>query len=194
MNEERNRTNELRNISGTIKSSDPLTSFFYQLIRDELPVGKVEKIIQDILSESGQEIIFTNGWLAQYARNLADLLRGGIKSESVLEDVVRGNNVADKDLEILERQLVEKYSGLVETEESIASTFEDAKSSVEQLRITGSLSAEEAKRIMEEIDQAESEQTIPTQALLAPENEIEVEEECDTEACCIEKIRLKDND
>jgi len=62
----------LRRDSGNVKSKDPLTSFLYTLMRDHLPTGTVEAIIQEIELYKNNEIIFTNGWLAQYAENLAN--------------------------------------------------------------------------------------------------------------------------
>jgi len=65
------RMDELREESGTITYSDPLTAFLYDLMRDHLPAGVVEKMVFDVVSYA-DECTFTNGWLAKYAHNLAE--------------------------------------------------------------------------------------------------------------------------
>ena len=61
------QNDRLRTDSGKINSSDPLVSFLYELMRDHLPVGTVERLIRN---NSG-EVKFTNGWLAQIALDQA---------------------------------------------------------------------------------------------------------------------------
>ena len=71
-NKERNQ--ELREASGAVTFSDPLTSFLYTLMRDELAAGTVERLVRDAVD--GDEVtVFTNGWLANYANNLAGRLQ-----------------------------------------------------------------------------------------------------------------------
>lgn len=68
----------LRTVSGSVEypTSDWLTSFLYTLMRDAAPVGEVEAIVREIEREAPQgETVYTNGWLAQYAKHLADRLR-----------------------------------------------------------------------------------------------------------------------
>jgi hypothetical protein len=58
----------------THKSSDPLVAFLYLLMRDHLPCGRVEDILEDIgPAPFGHE--FTNGFLAQHAEDIAKRLR-----------------------------------------------------------------------------------------------------------------------
>ena len=57
-----------------IIEKDKLTSFLYDLLRDHLPAGVVEKLVQNALAENGS-VEYTNGYLAQYAQNLANRLR-----------------------------------------------------------------------------------------------------------------------
>ena len=68
------RTKELRRVSGTVTYGDPLTSFLYSLMRDHLPAGTVEKLVVEV-SEEAENVVFTNGWLAKYANNLAEQLK-----------------------------------------------------------------------------------------------------------------------
>jgi hypothetical protein len=67
----------LRRRSGAISmTGDPLTSFIYELLRDHITPGKTERIVQQVVIESGREVVYTNGFLALYAKDLADRLRG----------------------------------------------------------------------------------------------------------------------
>lgn len=61
----------LRTRSGNINIQNKLTSFLYDLMRDYITPGVVEKIIQDSTSN---EVEYTNGWLALYASDLANRL------------------------------------------------------------------------------------------------------------------------
>lgn len=66
---------KLRTQSGNINSDDPLVSFLYILMRDYIPVGAVESILIDhIIGKECSE--FTNGWLAEYAKYVAEKLYG----------------------------------------------------------------------------------------------------------------------
>lgn len=65
----------LREKSGNIDSDDKLISFLYILMRDYLPVGSVEEILQNHVNDKTSQ--FTNGWLAEYARYVAHNLKQG---------------------------------------------------------------------------------------------------------------------
>ena len=68
MKRNKSRTDSLRKESGKIKSKDELVVFLYILMRDYLPCGYVEEIIQNnVLKEKNKECTFTNGYLASYA-------------------------------------------------------------------------------------------------------------------------------
>ena len=67
------RTKELRKISGEVVYADALTSFLYELIRDHLTPGTVEKLVVGAVNEPSERL-FINGWLAHYAHNLAEKL------------------------------------------------------------------------------------------------------------------------
>ena len=66
------RITALRERSGSVRSDDPLVSFLYQLMRDHVAVGVVEGLMGDA---EKQPSVFTNGWLANYAKDLAERLR-----------------------------------------------------------------------------------------------------------------------
>lgn len=63
----------LRKRSGEVDSSDPVVAFLYILMRDHLSPGKVEKVVLEHCS--GGKHIFTNGWLAEYAKDIAIRLK-----------------------------------------------------------------------------------------------------------------------
>jgi hypothetical protein len=68
---------QLRKASGNVRypGSDWLTSFLYELMRDEVTPGNVETIVRHIEEETEGDVVYTNGWLAEYAKHLADRLR-----------------------------------------------------------------------------------------------------------------------
>lgn len=56
---------------------DPLVTFLYELMRNHVVPGTVERIVQEDqfhLEEKG-EISLSNGYLAQYAKDVAERLR-----------------------------------------------------------------------------------------------------------------------
>ena len=66
----------MRERSGRETSKDPLVDFLYHLMRDHLPVGTVEGIVStEVEAYKGQTSVYTNGWLAQYAKDIADRLK-----------------------------------------------------------------------------------------------------------------------
>lgn len=71
--EEADRHNKhVREASGAVNLDSKLASFLYSLMRDHLPTGIVEELVQEACVES--KVLYTNGWLALYAKNLADRL------------------------------------------------------------------------------------------------------------------------
>lgn len=68
----------LRAASGRVNDNRAVVSFLYELMRDELPVGKVHELMTRNESVSGTNTAqFTNGGLASYAQWIADRL--GVK-------------------------------------------------------------------------------------------------------------------
>ncbi len=71
------KMSELREKSGSISSTDMLVSFLYELMRDgHVAPGVLEKIIieDEYASRDKPEKLFSNGWLAEYAKNLSKRL------------------------------------------------------------------------------------------------------------------------
>lgn len=72
---QRMRDNDaLRERSGAVDDQDALVGFLYVLMRDHLTPGDVEELVRRN-STLRPSIQFTNGWLAQYAQDLATRLR-----------------------------------------------------------------------------------------------------------------------
>jgi hypothetical protein len=65
---------EMRDKSGSVNSASRLTAFLYLLMRDHLPVGKVEEIVMGAES-CEMPCVYTNGWLASYAQFLNERLK-----------------------------------------------------------------------------------------------------------------------
>jgi hypothetical protein len=64
---------ELLTASGNIKIKGRLEAFLYTLMRDELPVGAVQRLVDDACI-CDEECEYSNGYLAQYAYWLANKL------------------------------------------------------------------------------------------------------------------------
>ena len=58
--------------SGKVCSNDPLVSLLYDLLRDHIQPGDMERLLHDV---SSQMTYYSNGWLAQYAMNIRDRLK-----------------------------------------------------------------------------------------------------------------------
>ena len=63
----------LQERSGEVTSDDPLVSFLYVLMRDYLPVGIAERLVE--MHSYEETTSFTNGYLADYAKDLATRLK-----------------------------------------------------------------------------------------------------------------------
>lgn len=68
---------ELAEVSGPVSDPTPLTSFLYVLMKDHLPVGVVDQIVNSN-EDAGFEYkpFFINGYLAKHAQYLAERLNG----------------------------------------------------------------------------------------------------------------------
>ena len=69
---------ELFKLSGKQTSNDKLVCFLYLLMRDEIPTGKVSKILfglEDLSVNDNDYCEFTNGYLADFAKFVAAKLK-----------------------------------------------------------------------------------------------------------------------
>jgi len=71
--------------SGKVVGHSPLVSFLYDLMRDHLPPGVVERLVRESGLVGGETpyghwaTTYTNGWLAMYAKDVADRLTAGMR-------------------------------------------------------------------------------------------------------------------
>jgi len=66
---------EMLNRTGNVSSEDPLVGFLYILMRDHILPGDLEKIMLEHVTPSyGCEASYTNGFLARYAKDIAERL------------------------------------------------------------------------------------------------------------------------
>ena len=61
----------MRERSGKVNSDKMMVGFLYELMRDHLPVGTVERLIRNNAVEGCDEFNFSNGWLAEIAKDMA---------------------------------------------------------------------------------------------------------------------------
>lgn len=62
----------MRERSGRVQIDSKLVSFLYQLMRDHVTPGVIEEVLNDSVHES--DVVYTNGWLAKYAEDIAKRL------------------------------------------------------------------------------------------------------------------------
>ncbi len=65
--------NRLRVRSGEVEHNNLFVSFFYELMRDHLTPGAVEKLVRSVL-DGGKDVTYTNGWLASYSIDIVERL------------------------------------------------------------------------------------------------------------------------
>lgn len=58
----------LRERSGNVSINSKLVSFLYELMRDHVLPGDVERLTLDAMN---QPVLYTNGYLAKYAEDIA---------------------------------------------------------------------------------------------------------------------------
>lgn len=75
-------TRGIRHRSGEVNSNDRLVAFLYILMRDHMATGEVAEVVNMTsldaasgISTQQDEFLFSNGWLAKYAEDLANRLR-----------------------------------------------------------------------------------------------------------------------
>ena len=70
----------MREASGGMKTKSLLVTFLYILLRDEVPAGKIERIMlqlsnaHDYSFAEHEETQLTNGWIGHYAEDIATRL------------------------------------------------------------------------------------------------------------------------
>jgi len=66
------KNNAMQEQSDHVVINSRLVSFLYDLMRDHMPPGKIESLVR--AAEDEPLVTYTNGWLANYAKYLAERL------------------------------------------------------------------------------------------------------------------------
>lgn len=177
------RINKLREASGNVAFNDALTGFLYELMRDHMPAGKVEEMVHR--AAHNPDALFTNGWLAQYANNLAEELRNAQVKQlaEALENALASNQAekkepSDKRPSFKIQSPLKKLKEDLQKEEQQADDADEINdyglSSIDHLERTGQLDKAQADRIRQEIEevrkqnQEEEEKVVHTSGGEAP--------------------------
>ncbi len=60
--------------SGSVSDDDVLVAFLYTLMRDHVVPGVIERIVNDVYNFKDHKVEYANGYLAQYAQDVASRL------------------------------------------------------------------------------------------------------------------------
>jgi len=155
------RINKLREASGNVAFNDALTGFLYELMRDHMPAGKVEEMVHR--AAHNPDALFTNGWLAQYANNLAEELRNAQVKQlaEALENALASNQAekkepSDKRPSFKIQSPIKKLKEDIQKEEQedeAEETNDYGLSSIDHLERTGQLDKAQADKIRKEIEE-----------------------------------------
>lgn len=154
LSESTKRNNQLRSDSGNIEFSDKLASFFYLLMRDYLPAGKVEGIVREVAAEP-EVCLYSNGFLAQYALNLSEYMKG-----------IRNNSLA--------KALESAFGGKAETEPTeskkkpINMTVDDLEKVADKINKAIENMTEEEKKDWEERQERALDEIVKEEPSTAP--------------------------
>jgi hypothetical protein len=61
---------EMHKRSGAVHDADPLVALFYDLLRDHIQPGDLEKLVRSACEHHDKTMVYSNGWLAEYARDM----------------------------------------------------------------------------------------------------------------------------
>lgn len=75
----------MRERTGNVTSKDIFVGLVYNLLRDHIQPGELEKLVQDTLDHADQELHFTNGHLANYAKDIVWRLRSSKEKNLIWE-------------------------------------------------------------------------------------------------------------
>lgn len=68
----KSRDTLLKEASGSVTSNDPMVGFLYDLMRDYVRPGEIERAVENNLYKG--TCTFSNGWLAKYAEDVVETL------------------------------------------------------------------------------------------------------------------------
>lgn len=70
----REEMKELTCRSGTVRSDSKFVAFIYELLRNHVPSGTIEECVLNSIGPDTEEFTFTNGYLAEYAKDVVKRL------------------------------------------------------------------------------------------------------------------------
>jgi len=82
----KSRDTLLKEASGTVTSDDPMVGFVYDLLRDYVHPGDMERAVENNLYKG--TCTFSNGWLANYAKDIVKTLTKPPEDVPMVGDVV----------------------------------------------------------------------------------------------------------
>ncbi len=82
----KSRDTLLKEASGTVTSDDPMVGFVYDLLRDYVRPGDMERAVENNLYKG--TCTFSNGWLANYAKNIVKTLTKHSEDTPMVGDTV----------------------------------------------------------------------------------------------------------
>jgi uncharacterized protein YodC (DUF2158 family) len=82
----KSRDTLLKEASGTVTSDDPMVGFVYDLLRDYVRPGDMERAVENNLYKG--TCTFSNGWLAKYAKDVVETLTKPLENGPVVGDTV----------------------------------------------------------------------------------------------------------
>jgi hypothetical protein len=62
---------EMHKRSGHVHEVDPLVALLYDLLRDHIQPGDLEPLVREACLYGSVSKCYSNGWLAQYAKDIA---------------------------------------------------------------------------------------------------------------------------
>jgi len=157
------RVEDLRKITGEVVYTDALTSFLYELIRDHMPAGDVEKLVLGAVNEA-EERLFSNGWLAQYAHNLAEQLTND-KMNRLQDAITKAFG------EVVDRKAQTTRPSFKTDEEQIKERTEDVGMILDTMVSSGQLDPVEAAEIRKEMVEFEKE-TVSVPTVITNNNQV----------------------
>lgn len=65
---------EMHRRSGAIHEVDPMIALFYDLLRDHVAPGVLEDLVRDACKSAASTKVYSNGWLAEHAKDIVNRL------------------------------------------------------------------------------------------------------------------------
>jgi hypothetical protein len=195
--------------SVTVTYFDPLTTFLYNLMMQDVPVGTVAGLVDFVIATADKETSFANGYLAQYAHELSEKIQNAkvinlktsltmaldhstemkkVSADELTKKFSQSNGNLEEftDEEVSELETIIKGLAMVEpvSEAEIfdAIDVDGAKNIIDGIVAAGNMTDVEAEKIKIELDSVKNEQAGETTA-----GSCKKDETCAECKCVVEK-------